>query len=311
MSWCGVLDGGGTKTQVALAARDGKVRIGPVRAGCNAQDNPAWEGTLRAALADLAGAESAVLGLPGYGEVATLDTAADTVVAQCRPGDLVVNDVALALRAAYPVGGGVLLLAGTGSMAMAEGNAGIVRTGGWGNTFGDEGSAFDIGRRALSLASREIDGWASSTGFAGRLSEAIGVGEGHFALLAWTVEAAHPRSAVAGVARVVDGLAQAGEHVAIGLLRDAAEDLATLAETAARRAGLSDWGWTAGGSVFASETVLGAVTERIGPPEARRTSPLAGGLAWAAERAGWDIDDAWRATVARDLDERLKETGPA
>ena len=63
----------------------------------------------------------------------------------------VLPDLELAHAAAFAGGSGVLVLAGTGSVALAQGRDGkLRRAGGWGPLLGDEGSAFWIGKRALA-----------------------------------------------------------------------------------------------------------------------------------------------------------------
>ena len=63
----------------------------------------------------------------------------------------VITDLEIALEAAFGEGEGILLLAGTGSAAFGRVANGLTaRAGGWGPWFSDEGSAFDIGRRAFA-----------------------------------------------------------------------------------------------------------------------------------------------------------------
>ncbi|MDD5656248.1 MAG: BadF/BadG/BcrA/BcrD ATPase family protein [Elusimicrobia bacterium] len=63
---------------------------------------------------------------------------------------VVVSDVELAHAAAFSGGPGVLVVGGTGSIALARDGSGAARrSGGWGQLLGDEGSGFWIGRRAL------------------------------------------------------------------------------------------------------------------------------------------------------------------
>jgi glucosamine kinase len=63
----------------------------------------------------------------------------------------VITDLEIALEAAFGEGEGILLLAGTGSAAFGRDANGLTaRAGGWGPWFSDEGSAFDIGRRAFA-----------------------------------------------------------------------------------------------------------------------------------------------------------------
>jgi glucosamine kinase len=63
----------------------------------------------------------------------------------------VVGDAEIALEAAFGAGPGVIVIAGTGSIAYGRDPVGrIVRAGGWGFAISDEGSGHWIGRRAIS-----------------------------------------------------------------------------------------------------------------------------------------------------------------
>ena len=78
--------------------------------------------------------------------------------ADCRV--LAGDDAAIALRAAVPEGPGIVLIAGTGSIAYAENGERRSRVGGLGYLAGDEGSAFAIGMAAVRLYGRVLDGRA-------------------------------------------------------------------------------------------------------------------------------------------------------
>jgi N-acetylglucosamine kinase-like BadF-type ATPase len=83
---------------------------------------------------------------------------------------LVVNDARLLFAAGTPQDWGLAIIAGTGSIAYTrtpEGNND--RTGGWGWLLGDEGSAFQIGLRALRAVCRAADGVGPPT----RLSQIV------------------------------------------------------------------------------------------------------------------------------------------
>ena len=73
------------------------------------------------------------------------------------------NDAELVLSA-LEERAGVALIAGTGSIALGQDGSGRVeRIGGWGHILGDEGSGYDIGRRALQAAARAADGRGPET----------------------------------------------------------------------------------------------------------------------------------------------------
>ncbi|MCC7320613.1 MAG: hypothetical protein IT542_06495 [Rubellimicrobium sp.] len=296
-----VVDSGGSKTAAAVAFRDGSVRLAPRRAGSNPQDNPDWSEVLDTVYGPLAGAEHAVLALAGYGEVPSIDAAlARKTLDMLGPDVTLLNDVALAARSAFPKGGGVLILSGTGSMAVATGPDGTVRTGGWGDLFSDEGSAYWIGREALARASHERDGRAEDRGLALALETRLGLtGGGRFALLGWALGQSHPRAGIASLALMIDTLAETGLAPARDILDGAARELAHLGRSAAGQAGLAGpFAWAPAGSVFRSRIMRRSLAELLqSEPVEPAASALAGGLILAAETAGWPTGGDWQARV--------------
>src|SRR5205085_237532 len=75
------------------------------------------------------------------------------------------NDARIALTGAIGFGAGVVVIAGTGSVAFGRNDAGEeARAGGWGPTLGDEGSAYGIARAGLAAVLRAYDGRAFNAG---------------------------------------------------------------------------------------------------------------------------------------------------
>lgn len=80
------------------------------------------------------------------------------------------SDARIALEGAFRGGAGIILIAGTGSIAFGKDEEGNVhRVGGWGRILGDEGGGYFIGQRALVAACRQLDGRSSAS----RLTELI------------------------------------------------------------------------------------------------------------------------------------------
>jgi N-acetylglucosamine kinase-like BadF-type ATPase len=81
------------------------------------------------------------------------------ILAEILPSAIkVVGDMEIALEAAFESGPGVMVIAGTGSIAYGRDDQGrTARAGGWGFEIGDEGSAHWIGRTAVSAALRASD----------------------------------------------------------------------------------------------------------------------------------------------------------
>ena len=70
----------------------------------------------------------------------------------------VVGDMQIALEAAFDTGPGIIVIAGTGSIAYGRDRQGTTaRAGGWGFAIGDEGSAHWIGRAAVGVVLRASD----------------------------------------------------------------------------------------------------------------------------------------------------------
>src|SRR5699024_8036769 len=80
--------------------------------------------------------------------------------------DVFIDNDALAALASGSFGdSGMVLIAGTGSIAynFSSDFKKISRVGGWGYIFGDEGSGFDIGRKAITSVLKQLDGRGKET----------------------------------------------------------------------------------------------------------------------------------------------------
>ncbi|MGH9862359.1 MAG: BadF/BadG/BcrA/BcrD ATPase family protein [Candidatus Acidiferrales bacterium] len=155
------IDAGGTKTECALADEAGVVVARAAGVGANLRRVSPAE--LRATLADcfeqlrraasLPGLDVEVVcaGFAGGADAEARERARSALAELLRPRFLyVVGDMEVALEAAVGAGPGVVLIAGTGSIAYGRSESGrTARAGGLGPDVGDEGSAYDIGCRAL------------------------------------------------------------------------------------------------------------------------------------------------------------------
>ncbi len=258
------VDGGGTKTKAVAVDPRGRV-VREVSLGSSYLPALGREG-LERVLQELLEAlpeppRAAVLGLGGYGEVARWDEAYREVVASRFPGPFrLLNDVELAWHAAFGGEEGVLVVAGTGSMAYGRGPLGVGRAGGYGPLFGDEGSAYWIAVQALNRASRAEDGRAGPTALQG-LPRVYGK-ENLLELLAFLEEEPGGlRARLAALAEEVDRLAQGGDQGAREVLERAAGELFLLARSLALRLGtrrVAYWG-----SVFRSPVVKGVFSALV------------------------------------------------
>lgn len=100
----------------------------------------------------------ACIGAAGAGR-ADIAAVVHKIAAEIISGEIrVVGDMQIALQAAFGANPGVIVIAGTGSMAYGRDAQGhTARAGGWGYAVSDEGSALWIGRAAVSSALRALD----------------------------------------------------------------------------------------------------------------------------------------------------------
>ena len=130
----------------------------------------------------------------------------------------------------------VVAIAGTGSIAYGCTNEGFFRVGGWGPLLGDEGSGYDLGRRALQTAARMADGrMAAEPAFLQAVLDTYAVETPHELISA--VKEEDSRQKIAACAKTVFHLAEAGSQAADKLLEEAAAELSLLCRTAAKKAG--------------------------------------------------------------------------
>jgi glucosamine kinase len=141
-----------------------------------------------------------------------------------HPAIRVTTDAAIALEAAFGEGPGIVLVAGSGSIAYArDSRGGAWRAGGLGRDVGDEGSGYALARAALGAVGQAADGRAAETVLTERLME-VSATDSAAALLAWARQAAAHE--VAALARPVCDAAVAGDDVASTLVEQAGRDLA-------------------------------------------------------------------------------------
>jgi glucosamine kinase len=140
---------------------------------------------------------------------------------------MVMTDIEIALVAAFAEGPGIVVSAGTGSVAVGRDQSGKQhRIGGYGWQMGDEGSGYAIGRASLGAVSRAIDGRSPGTALSKRLLEATRSAD-FDALVRWAAGASPGE--VAALAPHVLAVAAEGDPLAQGIADYAARELFQLA----------------------------------------------------------------------------------
>lgn len=237
------VDGGGSKTRVVIADELG-TQLGSAETGGSAvrpgelersADVIAHGITEALASCQMSHVTPKVLcvGVAGVGREQERQALWQALVGREIAEEVVVHaDAAIALDDAFGDGPGILLIAGTGSIAYGRGPAGARgRCGGWGPVCGDEGSGAWIGRRALSVVTAASDGREPDTTLIGAVLTAAELNDASD-LIAWA--AAVTPAMLASLAPAVIGSAEAGDLRANAILALATEELVLHVRTLAR-----------------------------------------------------------------------------
>jgi N-acetylglucosamine kinase-like BadF-type ATPase len=140
---------------------------------------------------------------------------------------VVTTDIEIALAAAFSDGPGIVVSAGTGSVAVGRDRAGKQhRIGGYGWQMGDEGSGYAIGRAALGAVSRAVDARSPKTALSDRILKVTRSSD-FDALVRWAAGASPAE--VAALAPHVLAVAAEGDQLAQGIADYAARELSQLA----------------------------------------------------------------------------------
>ena len=228
------IDAGGTKTVCLLADERGRVLAEARGGGANLQAAGELEvekvlhSIMDHALGDRDVRPDAIcLGIAGVDRPS--DAAAVRGIMRrigFKTRVLVVNDALIALAAGAGDEPGVVIVAGTGSIAYGRNGSGrAARAGGWGYLLGDEGGGFWIGRAALAAVVRQFDGRGPAT-----LLTDLVLTEMELTNPTEVIHAVYdnglPRQSIARIASVVQRALDAGDAVAADILNRAASELA-------------------------------------------------------------------------------------
>ena len=235
------IDGGGTKTTCVLgdetsvlgratAGGSNVVRLGEQAA--RAALHQAVQGACENAKITPQQITRTVAGIAGTGRPETKGFLQKVLCEIVSGGVVVVTDADTALHAAFADGPGVVVISGTGSIAIArDGKGQTSRAGGWGWAISDEGSGPWIGRAAVTAILRARD-----AGSVYVMEQAI--------LQAWRVSDIHhlvqaanatPPPDFGALLPVLVEAANSGDAPAREIFRRAGEELARLALVAANR----------------------------------------------------------------------------
>lgn len=317
------IDGGATKTVAAVTDEQGNVRAVSTAGGANpllwgdaAFDNilSACDAALVIAQTDWDEVAFAFIGMSGVDEPDSPSHRFALTQLQSRlpvPFSLD-NDGIIAHAGALAGSDGIIVVAGTGAIAIGIAKGHRFRADGMGHWFGDEGSATWIALQALRIASRAQDGRGEPTLLTEALPKALTVNSIRDAATLLS-SGDLTKQELAWLSTIVAKVAEEGDTVAQQILQEAAERLAESAVAVLRRlhnavSPSEKLPISYTGGVFRltkrmSDLFRHAVLKRMPDAEVRQPQlpPHLGAALLAAKQIGWQVTDAWL--------KRLKETG--
>lgn len=187
------------------------------------------------------------------------------------------NDARIALTGAIGFGAGVVVIAGTGSVAIGRNDAGEeARAGGWGPIVGDEGSGYAIARAGLAAILRAHDGRGPATSMTAILKSDYDMTPADLPRFVYA-QTTHGDD-IARLGKLVIDAAQGGDAVANEIILRAGNELASAALAVARRVGLASSAFPVayvGGAFNAGEILLAPMRAAIaaGAPQAKVDAP--------------------------------------
>jgi len=228
------VDGGGTKTELILIDDRGDVIACRVAGGCN--PSVAGPEDARIILEEALGTLAAhfpvshtllcMAGSPGFWH----DTAA-ALTAGGLFGDVsALDDSRPVLELATGGHPGLVLHAGTGSFVAAQAPDGSIHyAGGTGWRFGDPGSGYDLGRRAIGKALLELQGWQLPTSLSTLVRDHTGLVHAP-AITRHFYQHPEPNKQIAALAPGLLRLAAEGDHAAHQIVTESITALLQIAE---------------------------------------------------------------------------------
>jgi N-acetylglucosamine kinase-like BadF-type ATPase len=288
--WLGV-DGGGTNCRAALADAAGKVlgtgqaaAANLIRVGLDAAVAHIQQAVTEAChQADLNVAQitGACFGLAGVGNPQHHATMLAALRATFPLKHLLLEtDARIALAGATDLQPGVVVIAGTGSIACGINARGeFARAGGWGPAMGDEGSGYYIGRRALAAVVMAYDERGAATSLSGPVCQHFNVETPPELPPVIYNEPIKVMHEIAQLSKLVVAHAQMGDAVALDILNDAAHELARAVNAVIKKLGMQEEVFRVayvGGVFGAGELILGPLRQAVRgyAPKAEIALPL-------------------------------------
>jgi len=272
------VDGGGTKTAGLLVGLDGRIRaqagVGPTNyqivggEGIRREISRLVGDLFKAAGIEPQRLACIALGLAGVGRPGEPETVAEIVRQLDVAREVAVDhDAMIALVGALADRPGLIIIAGTGSIALGRNERGErARVGGWGYLLGDEGGGFFIARAGVAAVMRAYDGREEETLLTEGILTSLQLSDPQ-EIIPRIYRQGMSHTEIADLAPVVFQAAREGDPVAGRIIRQAGRELGLMVAAAIRKLEMERDTVEVGlvGSIFKSrELLLDALRDGLG-----------------------------------------------
>lgn len=263
------IDGGGTKTKFTLFTEDGDEVRSKVLSTCHVlqvskeeMKHVLMDGVM-SVLNDECPLKDVVIcaGMGAYGQNESITKEIDDVFVELFPDNKVklYNDGEIAVAGSLAGQEGAVIISGTGSIGFKLENGKFSSCGGWGYVLGDEGSAYWLGKLALSTFCKMSDGRMERSVLYDKIKE-------HFdlktddELIQLSAKELKDRTIVAGISKVVYDSYVEGDETAKDLFKQVSHELALLIKTLNPKSKLVSYG---GGMWHSKDLIVPMINEEL------------------------------------------------
>lgn len=259
------MDGGGTKTAVTVADKNGTV-LETLKSGgmnYNGQDSHLIEQSFADIFARLRQKGylehclSMCIGAAGTSNPSVEKNITELVRGQGYAGTLyIAGDHEIALYGAHGRLDGMILIAGTGSICFGTGEDGtLLRSGGFGYLIDDEGSGYAIGRDILSAVVQASDGRLPETLLSRQVFEFLNL-QTIPELIKFVYHESTGKKGIAALSILLPEACAAGDGAALAIADKCADELVKLVVPVADKLGMQAGQLALSGSVLQKDVLI-------------------------------------------------------
>ena len=175
-------------------------------------------------------------GLAGYGKNIDFRNKIENICKQSfeKYNYIIRSDADIALYGALNGNDGILVICGTGSIALSLNKGKLTRCGGWGYMLGDEASAYYMAKQLLNVFTKQCDGRINETILKKYIKDKLNLNDDYDIIAYISNNLENKRDKIAKLAILVYELALLNEPNALSIYENSAKEIAYMINTLAK-----------------------------------------------------------------------------